>query len=120
MMWASTKSTRIFVHEGHEVHEEEIKLRVRSRPWWTILFRIFVEHPVYSSAIVTLLSTSPCFTLSTTSWPLRTCPNTVCFPSSQSVFTCVMKNWLPLVLGLALAIDIDPRWCFCGLFFTSS
>merc|ERR1712110_394618 len=39
------------------------------------------------------------------SCPCTTPPNTTCFPSSQLVFAVVMKNWEPLVLGPALAID---------------
>src|SRR5580765_1469166 len=55
------------------------------------------------------LMVSPCFTESTTSRPSSTLPNTVCLPSSQSVLIWVTKNWLPLVLGPALAIEITPR-----------
>ena len=44
----------------------------------------------------------------TTSMPLETSPKTVCFPSSQEVTTVVMKNWDPLVLGPALAMDRSP------------
>ncbi len=40
----------------------------------------------------------------TTSMPAETLPNTVCLRSSQGVGTVVMKNWLPLVLGPALAM----------------
>ena len=36
-----------------------------------------------------------------TSMPSRTVPKTACLPSSQGVFTVVMKNWLPCVLGPA-------------------
>jgi len=32
----------------------------------------------------------------------------VCFPSNQGVDFRVMKNWLPLVLGPAFAIDTMP------------
>src|SRR4051812_8574239 len=74
----------------------------------------------YPSVIVTLFSTSPCLIESTTSCPLRTCPKTVCLPSSQSVAMCVMKNWLPFVFGPALAIDSEPFWWRRGLFLTSS
>ena len=35
----------------------------------------------------------------TKSAPSRTFPNTTCLPSNQGVFTVVMKNWDPLVLG---------------------
>eukprot|EP00955_Chlamydomonas_euryale_P014031 151325-Chlamydomonas_euryale.AAC.10 len=36
-----------------------------------------------------------------------------CFPSSHDVFAVVMKNWEPLVLGPALAMDRYPgRSCF--------
>mmetsp|Transcript_2024 Transcript_2024/g.12991 ORF Transcript_2024/g.12991 Transcript_2024/m.12991 type:complete len:216 (-) Transcript_2024:235-882(-) len=44
----------------------------------------------------------------TTSIPDSTCPKTTCFPSSHGVATVVMKNWLPLVLGPALAMDRTP------------
>src|SRR5689334_6825036 len=46
----------------------------------------------YVSSILTEFSLSPCFTEFTTSCPERTWPKTVCFPSSHSVATCVMKN----------------------------
>ena len=41
----------------------------------------------------------------TRSWPSTTSPKTTCLPSSHEVTTVVMKNWDPLVLGPALAID---------------
>jgi len=44
----------------------------------------------------------------TTSIPLVTLPNTQCLPSRCGVGTVVMKNWLPLVLGPALAMDKRP------------
>jgi hypothetical protein len=43
-----------------------------------------------------------------TSLPLTTLPNTVCFPSSQGQGMNVRKNYDPLVLGPALAIDNSP------------
>ena len=47
---------------------------------------------------------------STASMPEDTSPNTVCLPSSQPASPMVtMKNWLPLVLGPALAIASAPR-----------
>merc|ERR1711920_578475 len=42
------------------------------------------------------------------SMPSVTAPKTTCFPSSQAVFTVQRKNWEPLVLGPALAIDKIP------------
>lgn len=48
------------------------------------------------------------FTFLTTSIPSTTVPNTTCFPSSQEVLTVVRKNWLPLVLRPALAMDKTP------------
>lgn len=42
----------------------------------------------------------------------HTLPKTVCLLSSQGVGTVVMKNWLPLVLGPALAIlRVKGRSC---------
>ncbi len=43
--------------------------------------------------------------LSTTFFPSVTFPKTVCFPSSHGHATKVMKNWDPLVLRPAFAID---------------
>src|SRR5690606_6499183 len=73
-----------------------------------------------SPSIFTDLMASPCFTASTTSMPSVTLPNTVCLPSSQSVFTWVMKNWLPLVLGPALAMESTPRSWRTPLLVSSS
>src|SRR3546814_883233 len=73
-----------------------------------------------SPSIFTDLMVSPCLTASTTSRPSSTLPNTVCLPSSQSVLMWVMKNWLPLVLGPALAIDSTPRSCLTPLLASSS
>src|SRR5579862_4591642 len=74
----------------------------------------------YDSVIVTLVKVSPCCTALTTSCPVTTCPKTVCFPSSQSVTTWVMKNWLPLVFGPALAIERVPILCLWGFPLVSS
>lgn len=41
----------------------------------------------------------------TRSAPSTTSPKTTCLPSSHEVTTVVTKNWEPLVLGPALAID---------------
>jgi len=60
------------------------------------------------SLISTLSIESPCAIASTTSWPSRTWPKTPCLPSRWGVATWVMKNWDPLVLGPALAIDSRP------------
>src|ERR1017187_7739947 len=63
--------------------------------------------------ILTVLIVSPLTILLTTSWPSTTWPKTVCLPSSQAVSLWVMKNWLPLVSGPALAIERVPaRSCF--------
>merc|ERR1719323_1691437 len=44
----------------------------------------------------------------TTSMPSTTWPNTTCLPSSHWVLAVQRKNWDPLVLGPALAIDRTP------------
>jgi hypothetical protein len=46
----------------------------------------------------------------------NTCPKTTCLPSSQAVGTVVMKNWLPLVFGPALAMDSMPAACTSSRF----
>ena len=43
----------------------------------------------------------------TTSSPSETRPKTTCLPSSQLVLAVVIKNWLPFVLGPALAIEMQ-------------
>src|SRR5690242_16232123 len=49
----------------------------------------------------------------TMSYPSVTSPNTLCLLSSHGVAATVMKNWLPLVFGPALAIDRIPALvCF--------
>ncbi len=55
-----------------------------------------------------LLMWSPCAILSTTSWPFVTWPKIVWWPLSHGVGTCVMKNWLPLVLGPLFAMAKTP------------
>src|SRR5438477_1344261 len=72
----------------------------------------FTRH-LYASSIVTELILSPCLIELTTAWDAgsRTWPKTVCLPSSQSVATWVMKNWEPLVLGPALAMEREPVLC---------
>ena len=40
--------------------------------------------------------------------PLATEPKTTCLPSSHVVLDVQMKNWEPLVLGPALAMDRIP------------
>lgn len=55
----------------------------------------------------------------TTSIPSFTCPNTTCFPSSQSVFAVQMKNWDPFVLGPALAIERTPGPTCLSMKFSS-
>ena len=41
--------------------------------------------------------------------PSTTDPNTQCLPSNQDVFAVHKKNWEPLVLGPALAIERIPE-----------
>ncbi|KYN11525.1 hypothetical protein ALC57_16308 [Trachymyrmex cornetzi] len=56
-----------------------------------------------------------------TSIPLRTCPKTTCFPSSQSVLAVHMKNCDPFVFGPELAIDRVPGpVCFNSKFSSSN
>ena len=43
-----------------------------------------------------------------TLYPSTTCPNTVCLPFKKGVPVVHRKNWEPLVLGPALAIDKIP------------
>lgn len=43
--------------------------------------------------------------LATSYYPSTTSPKTTCFPSSHGQGMNVMKNWLPLVLGPALAME---------------
>src|SRR5690606_18834924 len=62
-----------------------------------------------SPSSFTDLILSPCLMLSTTSMPSSTLPNTVCLPFNHGHGTWVMKNWLPLVPGPALAIESTPR-----------
>ena len=44
-----------------------------------------------------------------------TSPKMACLLSSHGVGASVMKNWLPLVFGPALAIARAPRTTLCGL-----
>ncbi|KYN31315.1 hypothetical protein ALC56_14196 [Trachymyrmex septentrionalis] len=56
-----------------------------------------------------------------TSIPLRTCPKTTCFPSSQSVLAVHKKNCDPFVFGPELAIDRVPGpVCFNSKFSSSN
>lgn len=48
------------------------------------------------------------YTTTTTTYPSTTSPKTTCFPSNHGQGTVVMKNWEPLVLGPALAMDSWP------------
>ena len=41
----------------------------------------------------------------------KTLPKTTCLPSNQGVGAVVIKNYEPLVLGPALAIDNTPTAC---------
>ena len=57
----------------------------------------------------------------TTSEPLVTRPNTVCFPSSHGVATVVMKNCDPFVFGPALAMEtVYGRSCLRSRVISSS
>merc|ERR1712100_809839 len=47
-------------------------------------------------------------TFFTTSMPSVTLPKTTCLPSKCGVWPVQMKNWLPLVLGPALAMERHP------------
>ena len=51
--------------------------------------------------------------------PSTTCPKTTCLPSSQGVFTVVMKNWLPFVFRPLLAMDNKPGFLCLSLKFSS-
>merc|ERR1711962_1313097 len=55
----------------------------------------------------------------TTSIPSTTCPKTTWAPSSHDVTAVQMKNWLPLVLGPALAMDRIPGPVCFSLKFSS-
>jgi len=55
----------------------------------------------------------------TTSCPDVTTPNTVCFPSSQSVSAVVMKNCDEFVSGPAFAIDSRYGWSCSRVKFSS-
>ena len=44
-----------------------------------------------------------------TSMPSETWPKTTCLPSNHEVLAVHKKNWLPFVLGPALAIDKIPK-----------
>jgi hypothetical protein len=46
-------------------------------------------------------------------------PKTVCLPFSQEVMTVVIKNWLPLVFGPALAMLNRPGTSCFRLKFSS-
>lgn len=46
-------------------------------------------------------------------------PKTVCLPFNQEVITVVMKNWLPLVFGPALAMLNRPATSCFRLKFSS-
>ena len=54
------------------------------------------------------------------SYPSVTIPKTTCFPSSHDVLAVQMKNWDPLVLGPALAIDKIPGPVCLSWKFSSS
>merc|ERR1712058_215716 len=60
---------------------------------------------------------SPFFT---TSMPSTTCPKTTCLPSSHWVLAVQRKNWDPLVLGPALAMERPPGPVCFRVKFSSS
>mmetsp|Transcript_27629 Transcript_27629/g.79479 ORF Transcript_27629/g.79479 Transcript_27629/m.79479 type:complete len:259 (+) Transcript_27629:738-1514(+) len=60
-----------------------------------------------------------CSTASSTSKPSTTRPKTTCFPSRWGHGAKVMKNWLPLVPGPALAMLSRPRLSWLALKFSS-
>src|SRR6185436_8296389 len=64
------------------------------------------------------VGTAPIFL--TTSSPSTTSPNTECRLSRCGVGPSVMKNWLPLVLGPALAIDRMPALSWRAFGWNSS
>jgi len=66
----------------------------------TVTFKIFTSW--YGLSFLSVLTFSICWT---TSIPFTTLPNTVCLLSSHGVATVVIKNWEPLVLGPALAME---------------
>merc|ERR1739844_689295 len=56
----------------------------------------------------------------TISIPSLTAPKTTCFPSNHCVFTVQRKNWDPLVLGPALAIERIPASVCLRVKFSSA
>ena len=78
----------------------------RSEKICLVTLNFLASSPILSMVIVLILS--PCLIELTTSWPSTTFPNTACLSLSHGVFTCVMKNWLPLVPGPAFAMLRTP------------
>lgn len=83
------------------------------------MWYLMINHKVWRLHLVmtTFLLGLPCpdptaSTFFTTSLPAETLPKTTCLPSSQEVSAVVMKNWLPLVLGPALAMERQKGSCF--------
>eukprot|EP00409_Alexandrium_fundyense_P003343 CAMPEP_0185903476 /NCGR_PEP_ID=MMETSP0196C-20130402/2726_1 /TAXON_ID=2932 /ORGANISM="Alexandrium fundyense, Strain CCMP1719" /LENGTH=97 /DNA_ID=CAMNT_0028622539 /DNA_START=128 /DNA_END=421 /DNA_ORIENTATION=+ len=58
--------------------------------------------------------------LLTTSIPSVTIPKTTCLPSSQAVLTVQRKNWEPLVLGPAFAMERMPGPVCLSVKFSSA
>merc|ERR1719397_244884 len=71
-----------------------------------------IQHCSQSATMIFLLVLPDCdpndSTFLTTSMPSLTWPKTTCFPSSHWVLAVQRKNWLPLVLGPALAMERIP------------
>lgn len=75
--------------------------------------RVATEHFEMTTFLLGFPDPDPtAYTFLTTSFPSETLPNTTCLPSSQEVAAVVMKNWLPFVLGPALAIERQNGSCF--------
>lgn len=87
---------------------------------WSDQAKCSTEHFVITTLLEGLPDPEPtASTAWTTSFPWETFPKTTCLPSSHEVAAVVMKNWLPLVLGPALAIDKAKGSCF-SLKFSSA
>ena len=82
-----------------------ILFKTASKLAWSVL-KALASSPILRMVMELILS--PFSILFTTSMPLMTFPKTVCLLSSQEVALWVIKNWLPLVPGPALAIERIP------------
>ena len=70
------------------------------------IFTFVIEMGFSGRSPGLLVAVRPIF--STTSIPSTTSPKMLCLLSSHGVAASVMKNWLPLVFGPALAIESRP------------